>query len=98
LLYHELCLGFRHGCGTRFDNAGVMVCDSPTCPTARLAPFTHRPAAAGERAETPRDDEGERDRDSDDVPETPLDEPPPPRVEEPPPQPDEKGPYLVSAG
>lgn len=94
---HELRRGFRYGCGTCFDNDGVMVCDSPACPTARLAPplLPDRRVAPG--AETPRNDEGERERDSDDVPETPLDEPPPPRVEDPPPQPDRQGPYVVSA-
>lgn len=72
-----------NGCGTRFDNDGVMF-DSPACPTARL--------------ETPRDDEdAERDREPDDTPETPLDEPPPPHVDDPPTQPDQKGPYVVSA-
>jgi len=39
--------------------------------------------------------EDERDRDTEDTPETPLDEPPPPRIQDPPPQPDEKGPYVV---
>jgi hypothetical protein len=37
----------------------------------------------------------ERDKDTDDAPETPLDEPRPPRVEDPPSEPDEKGPYVV---
>lgn len=62
--------------------AGVMVCDSPTCPT---------PWHAGPR----EDEDDDRDRDSEDTPETPLDEPKPPRVEEPPGEPDEKGPYVV---
>ena len=39
----------------------------------------------------------DRDKDSDDTPETPLDEPRPPRVEDPPPQPSEKSPYVVRA-
>lgn len=75
-----------------------MVCDSPTCPTARLG-FVIRggvPLYLG--TVPPRDDEDERDRDpDDDVPETPLDEPEPPHVQDPPPQPDQKGPYVVSA-
>ena len=39
--------------------------------------------------------EQDRDKDTDEAPETPLDEPRPPRVQDPPPQPDQKGPYVV---
>jgi hypothetical protein len=73
-----------------------MVCDSPVFSTARLASST-RPDPRPTPQDPPRDPEGERDRDSNDAPETPLDEPPPPRVEDPPPQPDQKGPFVVSA-
>jgi hypothetical protein len=40
-------------------------------------------------------DDEERDKDTDEAPETPLDEPRPPRVEDPPSEPNEKGPYVV---
>jgi uncharacterized protein len=43
-------------------------------------------------------DEGERNPDPDEAPETPLDEPRPPKVQDPPPQPTQKGPYVVDAG
>jgi hypothetical protein len=75
-----------------------MECDSPACPTARLASPTRLIHRAQPADDAPGDPGHERDRDSeDDVPETPLDEPPPPRVDDPPPQPDQKGPYVVSA-
>jgi uncharacterized protein len=44
------------------------------------------------------EDEGERNPDLDEAPETPLDEPRPPKVQDPPPQPNQKGPYVVDAG
>jgi hypothetical protein len=37
----------------------------------------------------------DREKDSDEAPETPLDEPRPPRVQDPPPE--HKGPYVVQA-
>jgi hypothetical protein len=40
-------------------------------------------------------DEHDKDKGSDEAPETPLDEPRPPRVQDPPPQAGRKGPYVV---
>jgi general stress protein YciG len=42
------------------------------------------------------DENDPRDRDSDDVPETPLNEPPPERIEDPPGPADPRGPYTVT--
>jgi hypothetical protein len=66
-------------------------------PRLRVSPDSGRPANTGRCLAPDPDspDEGERDRDPDEAPETPLDEPRPPRVEEPPPQADPKGPYVV---
>jgi len=43
-------------------------------------------------------DDGDRDPDPDESPETPLDEPRPSPIQDPPPQPSQKGPYVVHAG
>jgi len=71
--------------GTEFDNrSGAM--------------RVHTAGRHREYAFTPSPDEpDERDKDSDEAPETPLDEPRPPRVQDPPPQPGDKGPYVVRA-
>ena len=59
---------------------------------ARLSGFAY-----GYRVESAPDEPGERDRDPDEAPETPLDEEPPPRVEDPPPEPQPRGPFAVYA-